>query len=197
MNALYQAALELQHFILSNGWRFCIIGGLAVVRWGDPRATQDVDVSLLTGFGREQEFVDRLLCQFAGRLTDARQFALENRVLLCRAGNGVSLDIALAGFPFEEQVINGASAYAFAPGVELITASAEDLILLKALANRDQDWADIQGIIERQPLDWQYIERELTALSDLCPGTEPLRRLGEIRRRSELPDPSAREKDDP
>ena len=48
MNALYEAALEVQGFFQSRQWRFCIIGGLAVVRWGQPRATQDVDFCLLT-----------------------------------------------------------------------------------------------------------------------------------------------------
>ena len=48
---LFQVALELQAFLLSRTWRFCFIGGLALQRWGEPRVTQDVDCTLLTGFG--------------------------------------------------------------------------------------------------------------------------------------------------
>jgi len=39
MNALYQAAADLQSFVTDSGWPFCIIGGLAVQRWGVQRVT--------------------------------------------------------------------------------------------------------------------------------------------------------------
>jgi hypothetical protein len=98
---------------------------VSVLRWGRPRATQDVDVSLLTGFGREEEYVDALLKIFAAWINDARTFALESRVLLLSAANGVALDIALAAFPYEARVIQRASPFEFAPGVTLVTASAD------------------------------------------------------------------------
>lgn len=43
MNQLFDAAMEFQSFCTQQHWRFCIIGGIAVARWGQPRATQDVD----------------------------------------------------------------------------------------------------------------------------------------------------------
>jgi hypothetical protein len=39
MNAIVEAAVEIQNFLQARGWRFCVIGGLAVIRWGQPRAT--------------------------------------------------------------------------------------------------------------------------------------------------------------
>src|SRR4051794_34085174 len=122
MNALYAAAQEAQRVFRKKRWRFCIIGGLAVIRWGEPRATQDVDINLLTGFGKEEKFVTALLGMFPGRIPDAREFAFENRVLLCKASNGVALDISLGGFTYEEQVIARASKFKYAPGVSLTTA---------------------------------------------------------------------------
>ena len=50
MNALIHAAAELQAVCVAHDWRFCFIGGLAVQRWGEPRETVDVDLTLLTGF---------------------------------------------------------------------------------------------------------------------------------------------------
>jgi hypothetical protein len=41
MNPLYQAAQDVCGFMAGRGWSFCLIGGLAVVRWGEPRMTQD------------------------------------------------------------------------------------------------------------------------------------------------------------
>jgi len=182
VNALFQAALEAQRFIQERKWSFCIIGGMAVIRWGQPRATQDVDISLLAGFGREAEFIDLLLEQFAPRIRDARGFALESRTVLCQAANGVALDIVLAGFPFEEQVIARASSFAFAKDVVLTTASAEDLIVLKAFAGRDQDWADVRGIIVRQAqLDWKQTLLDLKDLCSVAENNEPLNKLEKIR----------------
>ena len=53
MLEVYRAAAELQRRFQDRGWRFCLIGGLALQRWGEPRETIDVDVTLLTGFGDE------------------------------------------------------------------------------------------------------------------------------------------------
>lgn len=57
MTEVIRAAAELQALCESEGWKFCSIGGLAVVRWGEPRATVDVDLTLLTGFGGEGPFI--------------------------------------------------------------------------------------------------------------------------------------------
>lgn len=48
---------------------------------GEPRLTIDVDMTVLTGFGREEALVDLLLSNYAGRRADARTFALRHRVL--------------------------------------------------------------------------------------------------------------------
>lgn len=184
MNPLFRAAMEIQQFLQQRGWQFCIIGGLAVIRWGQPRATQDVDVTLLTGLGSEKQFVDPLMESFSGRLPDTRQFALENRVVLVTATNGVPLDITLAAYSYEEQVVSRASHFEFAPGISLVTASAEDLIVLKAFAGRDQDWNDIEGIADRQTgrLDWDYIIKEFTPLGELKGDDAVLSRLESIQR---------------
>ena len=60
------------------------IGGLAVLRWGEPRETIDVDVTLLTGFGGEEPYIQTLLAHYAARIPNAAAFALNRRVLLVR-----------------------------------------------------------------------------------------------------------------
>ena len=47
------AAWEAQQKLSRGGFRFCFIGGLALQRWGEPRYTQDVDLTLLCPFGEE------------------------------------------------------------------------------------------------------------------------------------------------
>jgi hypothetical protein len=58
LEELLDAAAALEIRLRRNGWRFCFIGGVAVQRWGIPRFTQDIDLTLLTGFGSEEKFVD-------------------------------------------------------------------------------------------------------------------------------------------
>ena len=45
MNPIFAAALEVQTFCRARIWRFCFIDGLTVQRWGEPRLTQDVDLT--------------------------------------------------------------------------------------------------------------------------------------------------------
>lgn len=183
MNDVLTAAREIQEFFQQQRWDFCIIGGIALGRWGQPRTTGDVDASLLTRFTDETSYVDRLLTRFRPRRDNAREFALQHRVLLLQAGNGIGLDIALAGLPFEERLVGRATEYDFGGGVWLRTASANDLVVLKAFAGRPQDWIDVEGIILRQhgALDWDLILAELTPLCELKESPETVERLIQLR----------------
>lgn len=169
MNAVFQAAVEIQDFFQARQWPFCIIGGLAALRWGEPRMTQDVDVSLFTDFGHEEQYVSDILHNFQPRIPDALPFALRNRVLLLTTSNGTALDVSLAGLPFEQAMMARASCFAYAPDCSLRTCSAEDLIILKAFADRAKDWMDVESIIMRQgtALDSAYIIEHLTPLCEL------------------------------
>ena len=132
MNELLKAALDLQTLLDSRRWPFCIIGGIALIRWGTPRFTRDVDIALLTGFGREDEFTVPLLNSgYTGRVADAAAFARRNRVLLVNAPNGISLDISLACLPFEEAIRRG-SMFEFVlgfaqPDLRVFRGSAEEV----------------------------------------------------------------------
>jgi hypothetical protein len=176
---IIRTAAEVQALCESQGWRFCIIGGLALQRWGEPRETIDVDLTLWTGFGGEEPFVRKLLEHFDARIADAAEFAISRRVVLARARSGVGLDIALGGIPFEELVVDRSSLFAFTPQTLLRTCSAEDLIVLKAFAARAKDWLDVEGIIIRQTrkLDWPYIRSQLQPLAELKESPEIMQEL--------------------
>jgi hypothetical protein len=169
VNALFAAAAGVQAFCAARGWQCCVIGGLAVQRWGDPRQTRDVDFTLLTGLGGEERFIDPILSRYVGRFPEARQMAIERRVLLVETREGVPVDIALGGLPFEARVIARSTSFEVAAGVVLVTCSAEDLVVLKAFADRMQDWLDIEGVIVRQGpnLDRSLVLEELGPLLEL------------------------------
>ncbi len=181
-----RAAAELQGVCQAHGWRFCFIGGLALLRWGEPRETVDVDLLVWTGFGGEEPVIQALLDHYEPRIADAAQFAKTSRVLLLRAASGVGLDIALGGLRFEEDASSRSSEFEFPGDARLRICSAEDLIVLKAFAARAKDWLDVEGVIIRQcgKLDWSYIESQLQPLAELKDAPEILVELE--RRRIEL-----------
>jgi hypothetical protein len=179
MKDLFILAQRVQKLLDARHWRSCVIGGLAVQRWGEPRLTRDVDITLLTGIGQEEPYVDEILQHFASRVPEGREFALRNRVMLLASQDGIGIDLALGGLPFESHVMDRASEFEFYPGVVLRTCSAEDLIVMKAFAGRDLDWADVMSIIARQGpmLKWPSIWSELRPLSELKEEPEILDRL--------------------
>jgi hypothetical protein len=186
MTPLLDAARGLQSYLEERDWRFAIIGGLALLRWGEARFTRDVDVSLLCGFGREDEFIAPFFASgYRGRISDAAAFARRNRVLLLEAPNGIPIDIALAGLPFEEDVVERSSIFEFAAGCRLRTCSAEDLMVLKLFAFRPRDIADVESVAlrRRAELDWAYIERQLAPLAELKESHDIMRTLAQLRRK--------------
>ena len=183
MIEVIRVAGELQTFCEAEGWRFCFIGGLALQRWGEPRETIDVDLTLLTGFGGEEPFIRKLLEQFPARIENAAEFARTRRVLLLRADSGVGIGVALGAVPFEESAVSRSDLFAFPGNVRLRTCSAEDLIVMKAFADRSRDWADLEGIIIRQTgkLDWTYIDHHLGPLVELKETPGILAKLEKLR----------------
>ncbi len=81
-----------------------------MLRWGEPRFTRDVDVTLLCPFGYEDEISAPLLdAGYIGRISDAQEFARQNRVLLIQNRHGVPIDVASGALPYEEDPASASS----------------------------------------------------------------------------------------
>jgi hypothetical protein len=187
VNALFEAAQELQSTLDARGWRFCFIGGLAVLRWGEPRFTRDIDLTLLCPFGSEDEICVPLLeSGYRGRIPDAREFARRSRVLLLESAGGIPIDVALAALPFEESAVARSSLFELEPGCALRTCSAEDLLVMKLFAFRPRDVLDAETIVIRQrgALDWKYVEENLQPLAEIKGQPDILTMLHKLRRQT-------------
>lgn len=180
---VFDAAREIQDFFRQSGRRFCIIGGLALQRWGQPRITKDADFTLLCELGAETGVVDQVLSRFAARIPDARNFALKARVILIQTASGIPIDVALGALPFEQRCVERATGFDFGPGLRLVTCSAEDLVVLKAFAGRGQDWVDIENVLirQRRTLDWKLVFAELKPLLELRETPENLEQLRKLK----------------
>ena len=149
--------------------------------------TRHVDLSLFTGSGGEAEKVDALLDDYEGRIADARAFALKYRVLLIRTASGVEVDVGLAGLPFEAEMIARAADVEYEPDVVLRICSAEDLVVLKAFADRPQDRADLLGIARRRgrALELACLAERLRPLGEAKDAPEILDGIESLRREFE------------
>ena len=183
MQDLFLLADDIQSFCRDRGWKFCFIGGISLQRWGEPRLTADVDLTILTGFGGESACIEELCGAFAGRVPDAAEFAHQSRVLLLESERGIPIDISLGALPFEERVVDRASFFEYLPDVRLKTCSVEDLVILKAFADRPRDWSDIEGVLVRagREIEWKTIETELPPLCEAKEAPHILPRLQALR----------------
>ncbi len=182
MQTLISTAADVQLFCEEQKWQFCFIGSLALLFWGEARLTKDIDLTIFTGFENEEVYIDKLLEKFNGRIEDAKEFALKNRVLLLETENGIGIDISLGAYDFEKEMIERAAYQKYFKEYCLNICSAEDLIVLKSFAARGKDWNDISGIlIKRKNLDWHYVYDKLKPLVELKGELKILTNLGNLR----------------
>jgi predicted nucleotidyltransferase len=129
-----------------------LIGGVAASLLGRPRVTKDVDMVVLVdddAWAAALEVGARH--GFAPRVADALEFARMSRVLLLvHQPSGIELDLSFAALPFERELIERANERTVR-GVVFRVATAEDIVVMKALALRPRDVADIEAILEATP----------------------------------------------
>lgn len=169
LNNILQVAAEVGQRLESVGISYCVIGGVAYQRWGEPRQTVDVDATLFVGFGNEKVVIDQVLSLYESRIESPHDFALQNRILLLQSKLGTGIDLSLGGLPFERRLIERSSVWEIPRHGTIRTCSSEDLVVLKAFASRPQDWIDVEKVIIRQGsrLNRELVKQELQPLAEL------------------------------
>jgi predicted nucleotidyltransferase len=181
---LLEALRELKDFLDQHSVRHLVIGGIANAVWGRPRATRDVDLKVLIGERTIEEFVTLVGARFKFRVPDPVTFVRQTYVAPIRASNGVAIDLGLGFFPYEEQAVEQAVITEY-HGVAFPVCTAEDLIIHKAISEREKDWDDIEGVLVRQGdrLDQEYIVHWLTQFAQALERPELLQRYEGLRKR--------------
>jgi hypothetical protein len=166
---LVSALRDLMTLLRNREIPSVVIGGIAASFLGRPRVTRDIDALILLDGSRLEELVTSAkLHGFAPRLSDAVAFAKANRVLLLRhESSGIDIDIALGALPFEEEVLQRVRPVSLGE-VSIPLPSPEDLIIMKAVAHRQRDMADIEGIVAAHPeIDVTRVRQWLTQFAEL------------------------------
>ena len=138
---------------------YMIIGGQAVLLYGEPRLTKDIDITL--GVGVEEykkllKFVEEL--KFKTLADDPKKFIEEYMVLpVIDENSGIKIDFIFSFTPYEKEAINRAKKIKL-ENVDVNFASLEDIIIHKMFAGRARDLEDVRVLIlKNEKFDKEYI----------------------------------------
>lgn len=130
------------------GIPYMIIGGQAVMLYGEPRLTKDIDTTV--GVGPEEVNTFIALCNSIGLrpLPDAPEKFVEKTFVLPAEDleSGFRVDFIFSVSQYEREAITRARPVAI-DDVKVYFASVEDLIIHKIVAGRARDLEDVRKII--------------------------------------------------
>ena len=148
---------------------YIIIGGQAVLVYGEPRMTRDIDITLGVDIDQLARVEDAFLqSQFTSLVNNKKSFIEETRVLpLEHLQSHIRVDLIFSFSPYEQQAIARARQILF-DDVAVSYATPEDVIIHKLFAGRPRDLEDVKGILLHQAtLDQQYIQRWLQSFEEV------------------------------
>lgn len=154
------------------GIPYMIIGGQAVLLYGEPRLTADIDVTIgldLSGLGRLLKMSeDAGLAPLPEKIDE---FVKQTMVLPVRdPKTSVRVDFVLSFTPYEAEAIRRARQVRI-QNTDVAFAAPEDVIIHKIFSGRPRDIEDIDGILLKQrKLDRAYIEKWLAEFDRTFPG---------------------------
>jgi predicted nucleotidyltransferase len=149
----------------SAGIPYMIIGGQAVLLYGEPRLTRDIDITLGVNVNRLETLLD-----VTRRLSlkplpeDVSAFVHKTMVLpAIDERTGIRVDFIFSFTPYESQAIQRAKKVSILDR-DVCFAAVEDLIIHKIFAGRSRDIEDVRNVLMKNPdLDIRYIEEWLKA----------------------------------
>ncbi|HSW32533.1 MAG TPA: nucleotidyl transferase AbiEii/AbiGii toxin family protein [Steroidobacteraceae bacterium] len=125
-----------------------VVGGVAVALLGRPRFTRDIDVLVELEESRWPTILEAGRALGIGaRIDHPLEFARRSRVLLLRhEPSQIDIDVILGGLPFERATVASGQLRSLG-GFSVRLPQAEDLMIMKAIAQRPQDLLDLEGLI--------------------------------------------------
>ncbi|HXF69773.1 MAG TPA: nucleotidyl transferase AbiEii/AbiGii toxin family protein [Thermoflexus sp.] len=158
---------KLARALDAEGLPYMIIGGQAVLLYGEPRVTRDIDVTL-AATPEDLDPIRHVIQKLGLRplITEIESFVRKTWVLpTLDEETGLRVDFIFSWTSYERLAIARARTIPIA-GYPVRFAAPEDVIIHKALAGRPRDWEDIRSILRKQTLDSEEIRRWLRAFSE-------------------------------
>ncbi len=163
MNKFEDALKDVQEFLKKQGVPYMIIGGIGNLVWGEPRLTVDIDITVHISPIEELDFIKEIEARFRILVDNPEDFAKKTKVLPIEITEGIKGDIIFSGLDYEKLAIERAVEVEISKNNRVRVCTAEDLIIHKAISEREKDWQDIEGILLRRGtlLDKKYIGKWL------------------------------------
>ena len=138
---------------------YMVVGGQAVLLYGEPRLTRDVDITLgvnVDHLGEVLAVVQELNLKPLPK--EIESFARETMVLpTMDEHTGIRVDFIFSYTPYETGAIKRAKKVKIM-GQEVNFASPEDLIIHKIFAGRPRDIEDVRTVLLKNPdINLQYL----------------------------------------
>ena len=149
---------------------YMIIGGQAVLMYGRPRLTRDIDITLGIDTDRLSSIED--VCRelkLRILVDDPQDFAQNTKVLpAVDPDSRIRVDFVFSFTPYERQAIENAK-QVLIDGHPVRFASCEDVIIHKMVAGRAIDEEDVVSILakNRDTIDFKYIEKWLAEFAKI------------------------------
>lgn len=170
---LIATLVDALSMLAARGMPAAVIGGLAVSLRGQPRMTVDVDIVAIADVDQALALArDSADTPFTPLFPGVEEVVSRSCILPLRhRTTGIRVDLAIGLSGFERQAVARATPV-LVGGIAVPVVAAIDLLVMKALAGRPQDEADLRTIITAQgdSLDWDAclrLARELGAAVDV------------------------------
>ena len=162
---------------------YMIIGGQAVLIYGRPRLTRDIDITL--GVDTDKFALIEGVCKnlkLKTLIENPQDFAQNTKVLPTEQPDSrVRVDFIFSFTPYEARAIKNAK-QVLIDDYPVKFASCEDVIIHKMVAGRAVDEEDVKSILakNRDTIDFEYINKWLSEFGKLPEHEGILRRFNSL-----------------
>ncbi len=142
---------------------YMVIGGQAVLLYGEPRLTRDIDITLGATAERLPDILDMVdALEWRVLVTLPAEFVRERMVLPCLdPASGIRIDFIFSHSPYERHALKRVRRVKMGQA-QVRFASPEDLIIHKIIAGRARDLEDVRTILLKTPrVNKRYIRKWL------------------------------------
>jgi len=145
----------------NNNIPYMVIGGQAVLLYGEPRLTKDIDIALGIGIDGLKD-INSIIQKLNLKTLVNEGFVQKTMVLLAiDEKTGIRVDFIFSFSLYEKQAIKRAPDIKFGNTIVKF-ASLEDVVIHKIIAGRARDIEDVRSIIlKNSDYDAKYIVRWL------------------------------------
>lgn len=160
MQVFQKILVRIAQELDSSQLPYMIIGGQAVLLYGDPQATKNIDITLGADVGKLD--IIRTIVRNLGMnpaVEDVEIFVQQHNILpVVDEESGIRIDFIFSFTPYERQAIQRAKRVKI-ENREVAYAGVEDIIIHKLVAGRPRDIEDVKSILVHQrAYDVTYLE---------------------------------------